>query len=60
MNLMKRKKDEQDQETTQSSTTHGPGYHMETKQKYSKHQQQEQRGQPFPSRWPQGSNEQMV
>ena len=26
-------------------------------QKYNKHHQQEPRGQPFPSRWPQGSNE---
>ena len=27
--------------------------------KYNKHHQQEPRGQPFPSRWPQGSNEQV-
>ena len=29
MYLMKRKKDEKDQETIQSSTTPGQGYHME-------------------------------
>ena len=27
-------------------------------QKYNKRHQQEPRGQPFPSRWPQGSNKQ--
>ena len=53
------KKDGKDQEKIQSSTTSDQGYHMGKKQKYNKHHQQEPRGQPFPSRWPQGSNEQV-
>ena len=44
------KKDGKDQETIQSSTTPDPGYHMGKLQKYSKHLQQEPRGQLSPSR----------
>ena len=44
--------------TIQSSTTPDPRNHKGKKQKYNKHNQQEPRGQPFPSRWLQGSNEQ--
>ena len=51
------KKGGKDQESIQSSTTPDPGYHMERWQKH-KHHKQEPRGQPFPSRRPQGSNEQ--
>ena len=40
-----------------SSITPDPGYHMGKSQKHGKHRKQEPRGQPFPSRWPQGSNE---
>ena len=52
------KKNGKDLETIQSSTTPDPGYSMGNYQKYNKHHQQEPRGQPFPSRWPQGSSEQ--
>ena len=56
--MYKSKKDGKDQETIQSSTTPDPGYHMGKLKKYNKHHQQEPKGQPVPSRWPKGSNEQ--
>ena len=57
--LYKSKKGSKDQESVQSSITPDPGYHMEKWQKSTiKHRKQEPRGQPFPSRCPQGSNEQ--
>ena len=52
------KKGSKDQESIQSSTTPDPGYHMGKWQSTIKHHKQEPIGQPFPSRWPQGSNEQ--
>ena len=56
------KKDGKDQETKQSKATPDPGYNMGKWRKiysvYNKHHQQEPRGQLFPCRWPQGSNEQ--
>ena len=52
------KKGGKDQELIQSSTTPDPGYHMGSDTNTSKHHKQEPRGQPFPSRLPQGSNEQ--
>ena len=57
--LEQSKKDGKDQETIQSSTTPCPVYPMGKYEKYNKHHQQEPRSQPFPSRWPQGSNEHM-
>ena len=53
------KKGDKDQEWIQSSTTPNPEYHMESDKNIIKHHKQEPKGQPFRSRWPQGSNEQM-
>ena len=56
----KSKEDKKDQESIHSSTTLNPGHHLE---KWHKHQKtshtREPRGQPFPSRWPQGCKEQI-
>ena len=54
----KSKKDNKDQESIQSSTTRVPGYQKGKQQNHNKNHKQEPRGQPFPFRWPQGSNEQ--
>ena len=52
------KKDGTDQESIQSSTTPGTGYHMGKWQIHIKHHKQESKGQLFPGRWIKGSNEQ--
>ena len=52
------KKGSKDKESIQASATPDPGYHMGKWQKHNKNHKQESRAQPFPSRWPQGSNEQ--
>ena len=44
-----------DQESIQSSTTLDPGYHWKSDKHTVKHHKREPRGQPFPSRWPQGT-----
>ena len=49
------KKGGKEQELMQSSTTPDPGW--ESDKKTIKHHKQELRGQPFPNRWQQGSNE---
>ena len=48
------KKEGKNQESIQSSTTPDPGYQWESDNVTIRHHKQEPRGQPFPSRWPQG------
>ena len=48
------KKKSTDQESIQSSTTPDPGYQWESDNFTFSHHKREPRGQPFPSRWPQG------
>ena len=57
-NQGKSKKEDKDQESIQSSTTPDPGYQWESDKFKIRHHKQEPRGQPFPSRWPQGINKQ--
>ena len=52
--LCKSKKEGKDQESIQSSTTLDPGYQWESDNVTIRHHKREARGQPFPSRWPQG------
>ena len=52
------KKGTKDQESIQSSTTPDPDTTWESDKNTIKHHKQEPIGQPFPIRWPQGSNEQ--
>ena len=57
------KKEVKDQELIQLGTTPDPGHHMGKWQKHNKTSYTRvpkggPRGQPFPSRWPQGYNEQ--
>ena len=52
------KKEGKDQELIQSSTKPDPGYQWESDNVTNTHHKQEPRGQPFPSRWPQGINKQ--
>ena len=47
-----------DQKSIQSSTTFDPGYQWESDKLTVKHHKWEPRGQPFPSRWPQGTYKQ--
>ena len=47
-----------DQESIQSSTTPDPGYQWESDKLTVWHHRREPRGQPFPSRWPLGTNKQ--
>ena len=47
-----------DQESIQSNTTLDPGYQWESDKLTVRHHKREPRGQPFPSRWPQGTNKQ--
>ena len=56
--MYKSKKFGKDKESIQSSTTPDQRFHMGKWQKH-KHHKRESRDQPFSSRWPQGSNEQM-
>ena len=49
-----------DQESIQSSTTPGPGYQWESDQLTVGHYKREPRGQPFPSRRPQGTYKQSL
>ena len=44
------KKDSNDQKSTQSSTTHDPGYQWERNKLTIRHHKREPRGQPYPSR----------
>ena len=57
MNIQ-RKIECKDQESTQSSTTPDPGHQWEGDSFTIRHHQREPRGQPFPSRRPQGINKQ--
>ena len=52
------KKKGKDQKSIQSCTTHDPGYRWESDNFTIRHNKWEPRGQPFPSRWPQGINKQ--
>ena len=52
------KKEGKDQESIQSSTTPDPVYQWESNKLTIRHHKREQRGQPFPSRLPQGNNKQ--
>ena len=52
------KKEGKDQELIQSSTTPDTGYQWESNKLTNRSHKQEPRGQPFPSRWPQGNNKQ--
>ena len=54
----KSKKEGEDQESIQPSTTPDPRYQWESDNITIRHHKQEPRGQPFPSRWPQGINKQ--
>ena len=54
----KSKKKSKDQESIQSSTTPDPEYQWECDNITIRHHKRESRGQPFPSRWPQGINRQ--
>ena len=56
---MKSKKEGKDQESIQSSTTPDPGYQWESDNVTIRRHKREPRGQPLPSRWPQGINKQM-
>ena len=51
-------KEGKDQESIQLSTTPGPGYQWESNNFTIRHHKREPRGQPFPSRGPQGINKQ--
>ena len=57
-NASQSKKGGKDQESIQSSTTPDTWYPWECDINTIKHHTQESKGLPFPSRWPQGSNEQ--
>ena len=46
-------------ESIQSSTTPDPGYQWENDNVTTRHHKREPRGQPFPSRWPQGTTNRM-
>ena len=59
MTIIQSKKKGKDQESIQSSTTPDPGYQWESGNCTIGHHKRELRGQPFPSRWPQGINKQM-
>ena len=48
------KKGDNDQESIQSSTTSDPVYQWESNKLTIWDHKRERRGQPFPSRWPQG------
>ena len=52
------KKEGKDQQSIQSSTTPDTGYQWESDNVKIRHHKREPRGQPFPSRWPQGINKQ--
>ena len=52
------RKEGKDQESIQSSTTPDPGYQWESDNVTIRHNKREPRGQPFPSRLPQGINKQ--
>ena len=56
--LVLSKKEGKDQESIQSSTTPDPIYQWEINKLTIRHHKREPRGQPFPSRWPQGNNKQ--
>ena len=49
------KKEDKDQESIQSSTTPDPVYQWESNKLTTRHHKREPKGQPFPSRWPQGN-----
>ena len=53
------KKGCKDQESIQSSPTPDPRYQWESDKLTVRHHKREPRGQPIPSRWPQGTNKQM-
>ena len=55
---MKVKKESKDQVSIQSSATPDPGYQWESNKLKIRHYKRGPRGQPFPSRWPQGKNKQ--
>ena len=55
---MQSKKEGKDQESIQISTTSDPGYQREIGNVTIRHHKRGPRGQPFPSRWPQGINKQ--
>ena len=52
------KKEGKDQEKIQLSTKPDPGYQWENDNFKVRHNKRDQRGQPFPCRWPQGINKQ--
>ena len=54
----KSRKDGKDQDSIQSSITPDPGYQWESDDVTIRHHKREPRGQPFPSRRPQGINKQ--
>ena len=56
--IIESKKEDNDHESIQSSTTPGPGYQWESNELTIRYHKQEPRGQPFPRRWPQGINQQ--
>ena len=52
------RKEDKDKESIQSSTTPDPGYQWESDNLKIRHNKREPRGQPFPSRCPQGIDKQ--
>ena len=57
--IIQRKEEDKEQESIQSNTTSDQGHHNRKWQKHKKTSHTiEPRGQPFPSRWPQGCKEQ--
>ena len=48
--IEKSKKEDKDQESVQSNTTHDPGYQQESNKLTIRNHKREPRGQPFPSR----------
>ena len=57
--IRKSEKGGKEQESIQTNTTPDPGYTTwESDKDTIKYHKQEPKGQPLPSRWPQGSNEQ--
>ena len=56
--LYQSKKEGKYQKSIQSSSTPDPGYQWESDNFTIRHHKRQPRGQPFPSRWPQGINKQ--